>query len=665
MIKAFFKSPEFKIAGLILAILIATSYFIIKETSFITNTFSYNELSPNDINSLENVLSYIAYLTITVIGISVAYYVYYITAKIDKNKELVKIIDKSEVPDLKKEISSLKKDLKKFEKPNHIIHKRFEKIVKKRLKYVAIDYKPFFWIKDDAKKETPSGIGYELMNKIFEPFNVELINETPSSGYSWKSIFEDFSGAKRQEIDFIMTPMYETRSRLYDYDVIYSIPLFYSDIGIYVKENTETENLKLSYDDAITFLKSKRDSSEKWEIEFLEGEISEIVGKKSMYEKGDERRKLSEDIAKRYKYRDFSEKLNNVSSEDKTTGDVILMEIFKAQSIIDEENLNIVNILKDNQLVYPVSFVIHKEETVLRNFINLRISELKFNGELQRIIKTNALQIDLTDEKVIDKVFLQNYDFTLIDNNYIKKRSRFSDRMREKFDLLDKFYGNYGSFQKSIKNTIENFRKDEPLNILEIGFGSGLTTEVILEARKNNNDKITVIDDDVFMQEQIRKNKNVNPKKVSIIIIDVIKYLESDDLKPFDMVVSGYTIHNLTKQQREKLYELLYKNMSANSIFINADKIAQDKDEERIEALKYRVNKYIDYLKTNPEKYLLIEEWVSHYIDDQSENIVMKRTETINALADKGFKKENISIETPTDFEEKEMMAILTAKKTE
>ena len=81
-----------------------------------------------------------------------------------------------------------------------------------------------------------------------------------------------------------MTPMYETRSRLYEYDVMYSIPLFYSDIGVYVKKNEDTVKLNFSFDKVIEFLKKKRDNYD-WNIEFLEGEISEIIGKKSMYEK--------------------------------------------------------------------------------------------------------------------------------------------------------------------------------------------------------------------------------------------------------------------------------------------------------------------------------------------------------------------------------------------
>ena len=607
------------------------------------------------------VLLYITYLIFDVVKYKLA-----INKKIlDSVKEERKIIEELDNEELNKKIKevreerdSYKNKLKKYKKEeNPHRHKRFENLIKKELRYIALDYKPFFWLGDD-KKESPKGIGFESMRKIFEPFETKLINITPPNGYSWKTIFEDFS-EKRDKIDFIMTPMYETRSRLYEYDVIYSMPLFYSDIGVYVKNTEDTKDLKLSFDGIKDFLKGKR-ATDNWELEYLDGEISEIVGKKVLYEDLEADHPLkttSEDDTRRYGYKDFSTKLNNVASEDKTQGDVIFMERFKAESIIKDDKLGLTNILKDNQLVYPVCFVLHKEETVLRNFINLRIAELRFNGELSKIIKSNAFQVDITDEKVLDKVFIQHYNFSLIDGNYVKKVSRFSDNMKSELDLLDKVYKNYKSFQLNISETLQNFRKPEGLNILEIGFGSG----IILDARKSYHDNFIAVDDDDLMKYQIEQNRNVNPKKVQFQIFDALKFLEKYKGEPFDIIVSGYTIHNFSKEYRHKLYNAMFSKMSSNSIFINADKISSDDDIKRIEGLKFRINKYIEYLKLNPNKFPLIEEWVTHYINDQSEEIVMKETETRGILSQIGF--EDIEVNVPKDIDEKEMMAILTARR--
>ena len=594
---------------------------------------------------MNNLLLYI--LIVILIWFSIVTY-------IDNNR--LENIDKK---NLENEINRLKNELenerKKSEKLSPI-HKRFEYIINRKLKYVAIDYKPFFWKKTIGLKDYPQGIGYELMSKIFEPFDVELIDETPPEGYSWKSIFEDFSEKRRDKLDFIMTPMYETRTRLFNYNVIYSIPLFYSDIGIYVRKNDETKNMKLAFDDALKFLKEKRDGEEKWDIEFLEGEISEILGKK-LIKDGDT---LSKDQHHSYSYKQFKEKLENVSSTKKNTGDIIFMEIFKAQSIIDDEQLDLVNILNDNQLVYPVSFVIHKEETVLRNFINLRIAELRKNGELKRIIKNNALQIDITDEKVIDKVFLQTYNYKLIDDNFRERQIMFSDRIKEEYDLLEKVYGNYISFQEKITNIINGFpnQNKDKLKILEIGYGTGITSNFILQS--NQKMELTLLDNDPGMNKIAKENIiNANRYKIEYVNADVFDFLTSCKDNQFDIVVSAYTIHNFEKNLRKELFTLLYSKMKDNSIFINADKYASDDDNLRISALNYRINKFTNYLIHNNDKYDIINEWVIHYLDDQSPLKVMKETESKEQLENIGFKE----VKFVHSEGDKEMMKILTAKK--
>ena len=181
--KSFLNSPFFKIftlAGIIMGFTFAIP------DEFIKNILTFDKLEEEAtlkvIGNVKLCFGILIFLiTIIVVLISVHF-----DEKIVKNNQLknekeqyLLEIKNSDIPKLKSEIERLKTGLNKekgrSKKPNHI-HKRFENIFGKKLKYVAIDYKPFFWMKDDAKKETPKGIGYELMRKIFEPFNVQLIN---------------------------------------------------------------------------------------------------------------------------------------------------------------------------------------------------------------------------------------------------------------------------------------------------------------------------------------------------------------------------------------------------------------------------------------------------------------------------------------------------------
>ena len=97
--------------------------------------------------------------------------------------------------------------------------------------------------------------------------------------------------------------------------------------------------------------------------------------------------------------------------------------------------------------------------------------------------------------------------------------------------------------------------------------------------------------------------------------------------------------------------------MKKRALFINADKYAPDNETLRIESLKYRINKYIDvFMKENKPE--LLKEWLTHYIDDQSENKIMRVTESKRIMEEIGFK--NIKFEKEDDIE---MMEILTARK--
>ncbi|GHV71316.1 hypothetical protein FACS189420_5970 [Bacteroidia bacterium] len=54
-----------------------------------------------------------------------------------------------------------------------------------------------------------------------------------------------------------------------------------------------------------------------------------------------------------------------MESESRDSADFTFMEVFKAETLKDGKPLNAVNILKNKELLYPVSFAVRKEDTVL------------------------------------------------------------------------------------------------------------------------------------------------------------------------------------------------------------------------------------------------------------------------------------------------------------
>lgn len=311
-----------------------------------------------------------------------------------------------------------KKDIQviheKYSKPKEILFTRFEELKKKKeLVYGYVIYKPFFWKSDHFIHK---GIGCELYNAIFSVIGVKLNPYNYPSrqkGSNWNDIFVDLCEKK---FDIIMTPLFETRSRLYSYNILYCLPIFYSNIGIYIRRNSFGKKNKLSFYKAIDYLRSKINSG--WKAEYIPGELSEtLLYKYSLISTSN-----PDNIDSIYpaEDEDFAKILENVNEDGGNKGDFVFMEVFKANMIMNmhPNKLDLVNILQENQLLYPVSFVVRKEETVLKNFINLRLMELRKSGMLENIIKDEALKVDINEDE-FKEIFIQKYDFKNLEENVL------------------------------------------------------------------------------------------------------------------------------------------------------------------------------------------------------------------------------------------------------
>jgi hypothetical protein len=106
------------------------------------------------------------------------------------------------------------------------------------------------------------------------------------------------------------------------------------------------------------------------------------------------------------------------------------MEIFKANAYMRKTKYKLINILKDKQITYPVSFVVRKEDTVLRNFLNLRIIALynktkatrDTDGKIKEGEEKNLL--DIIEDEIVKfgfekddakDIFIHDYDFSTLE----------------------------------------------------------------------------------------------------------------------------------------------------------------------------------------------------------------------------------------------------------
>jgi len=224
----------------------------------------------------------------------------------------------------------------------------------------------------------------------------------------------------------------------------------------------------------------------------------------------------------------------------------------------------------------------------------------------------------------------------------------------DEYRLVYTVYDNYDNFKNFIQKEIISFQTNKNLlSILELGSGTGIITDIILNSKKNI--QITSIDDD-NNAIKVTREKFSDKNNIEFICTDILDYIRNTK-ETFDIVISAFTIHNFTQNYRNNFYTSIYKVMSQDSLFLNADKYSPDNNSMRNKALQNIIKKYFDVFSKEGEIDLL-KYWVLHYIDDQSPDKVMKLTDTLNIMKIKGF--ENLEY---IYKDESKMLAILKARK--
>lgn len=344
-----------------------------------------------------------------------------------ENRSLKEVNNRLENIEKKKLETRIAELEKRTNKPENVKYQRFEQIKnKKQIIFGHIDYEPFFKMKKKVGSfnPNPSGIGYAILKEIFAVLGVD-IKEYPKDG-NWSNVFKNL---EEKKYDIIVTPLYETRSRIYNNAITYCIPLFYSEIGLFVhKDDFNGQKSMKDIKDEI------RTNQEYWKAPYIKGEISEIMAKKLKTYREDDKSIVDDDSLG---FLNLLRKVNDrAPHSDDLQFNIVAMEIFKAKAIIDDYNeknpdnkLELKNILKEKQLLYPVSFIVRKEDTVLRNFVNLRIAELYERHPLDRnqdgkLIDTSGQKslIDIIKEEAfneygihpsrVDEMFIRTYNFS-------------------------------------------------------------------------------------------------------------------------------------------------------------------------------------------------------------------------------------------------------------
>jgi tRNA (cmo5U34)-methyltransferase len=176
-----------------------------------------------------------------------------------------------------------------------------------------------------------------------------------------------------------------------------------------------------------------------------------------------------------------------------------------------------------------------------------------------------------------------------------------------------------------------------PLQVLEIGCGTGITTTFLLNSR--DDIFVTAVDNEPTMLDQARANLRDWEAKGSLRLkeLDALGALRELPGGSVDLVASGYAIHNFLQDYRNSVLAEIFRVLKPGGRFVNGDRYALDDTLAHTRATQDEVRHYFKTFKElgRPD---LLEQWIVHLFGDESEDHVMRLGPALKSLDSLGFR---------------------------
>ena len=216
------------------------------------------------------------------------------------------------------------------------------------------------------------------------------------------------------------------------------------------------------------------------------------------------------------------------------------------------------------------------------------------------------------------------------------RERRFSGRLSDDYDIWRLARPFLGEVHEIVIRAVRSFTeaRDRPLRALDIGMGEGAITRLLVADAQLS---VTGVDNEPKMIKKAREHLTAElaSGRLKIVLDDALHFLANQPSHAFDIIASGYVLHNLTADYRARLYDEIWRMLAPSGLFVNADKYAQTGEAHR-EALRWQLNRFFDVLVPR-QRYDLLREWVLHYVDDEAPDRVMPEADAITRLNDLGF----------------------------
>ncbi len=175
-----------------------------------------------------------------------------------------------------------------------------------------------------------------------------------------------------------------------------------------------------------------------------------------------------------------------------------------------------------------------------------------------------------------------------------------------------------------------------PINVVELGGGTGITTLALLTAREDI--KVVSVDNEPVMQGQAQRNLHTwqAQGRLDFCADDALTALRQRADGSTDVVASAYTLHNFSDSYRQQVIEEVFRVLKPGGLFVNGDRYALDDYELHTRTTQAEVGRYFTVL-TAANKLDLLEHWIVHLFSDESANHIMREGLALQHLAAVGF----------------------------
>jgi len=219
---------------------------------------------------------------------------------------------------------------------------------------------------------------------------------------------------------------------------------------------------------------------------------------------------------------------------------------------------------------------------------------------------------------------------------------RFSNKAGEEYDLFSHVLPHQMEMQRKCAGILKNHFSSSVKNIavLEIGFGTGLTSHEILSV--DDRVHLVAIDSEPKMLVKTEKKlESFASSRFELFTSEAFEYLKSLTDESFDAVITVWVLHNLQNDFRQKVLKEIYRVLKKGGVFINGDKIAVTNAKEHKDHLDWQLAHFDTFVKMGrPE---LKKEWTDHYMEDEDPDRILFEESYTADLKALNFKKVEIT----------------------